>query len=65
MVNALSELQDLRKAKGLSTKELAREIGIANSAIWSYENGTKKIPKDHAERLAGYFDVAVETLLCV
>ena len=33
MVNAVSELQEFRKAIGLSAKELAREIGVAISAI--------------------------------
>lgn len=63
MVNALSGLQELRKAKGLSSKELARQIGVATSAIWAYENGTKKIPEDHANRLAEFFDVSTETLM--
>lgn len=63
MVNALSGLQELRKAKGLSSKELARQIGVATSAIWAYENGSKQIPEDHAERLAAFFDVPKETLL--
>lgn len=63
MVNALSELRELRKAKGLSSKELARQIGIATSAIWDYENGTKKISEDHADRLAEFFEVPTETLM--
>lgn len=63
MVNALGGLQELRKAKGLSSKELARQIGVATSAIWAYENGTKKISEDHANRLAEFFDVPAETLM--
>ncbi|OHX50566.1 hypothetical protein BB776_03965 [Planococcus salinarum] len=63
MVDAVSELQELRKAKGLSSKDLARTIGVATSAIWGYENGSKKISEDHAERLADFFDVPAETLL--
>lgn len=63
MVNAVRELQELRKAKGLSSKELAREIGVATSAIWAYESGRKKMSEDHAERLAEFFDVPAETLL--
>ncbi|WP_158241144.1 MULTISPECIES: helix-turn-helix domain-containing protein [Planomicrobium] len=63
MVNALSGLRDLRKAKGMSSKELAQQIGVATSAIWAYENGTKQISEDHAERLAAFFGVPMETLL--
>lgn len=63
MVNAVSELQELRKAKGLSSKELAREIGVATSAIWAYESGRKKMSEDHAERIAEFFDVLPEMLL--
>ena len=64
MVNAVSGLQELRKAKGLSSKELARQIGVATSAIWGYESGRKKMSEDHAERLAQFFDVPIEKLLC-
>lgn len=63
MVNALSGLRELRKAKGLSSKELAQQIGVATSAIWAYENGTKQISEDHAKRLADFFEVPAETLL--
>ncbi|MCM3609898.1 helix-turn-helix domain-containing protein [Planococcus sp. MERTA32b] len=63
MVNALSGLRELRKAKGLSSKELAQQVGVATSAIWAYENGTKQIPEDHAERLAAFFDIPAEKLL--
>ena len=63
MVNAMGGLQGLRKAKGLSSKELAQEVGVATSAIWAYESGAKKMSKQHAERLAQFFGVSIETLL--
>lgn len=63
MVNAITNLQELRKAKGLSSKELARHVGVATSAIWAYEGGTKKMSEEHAERLAEFFNVPVKTLL--
>lgn len=63
MVNAVSELQELRKAKGMSSKDLARTIGVATSAIWGYESGSKRISEDHAARLAAFFGVPAETLM--
>ncbi|HSJ37336.1 MAG TPA: helix-turn-helix transcriptional regulator [Planococcus sp. (in: firmicutes)] len=63
MVPVVSELQELRKSVGLSSKELARKIGVATSAIWAYESGKKKMSEDHAERLADFFNVPAEMLL--
>ncbi|WP_422124441.1 helix-turn-helix domain-containing protein [Planococcus sp. X10-3] len=63
MVNMIGDLQGLRKAKGLSSKELAQQVGVATSAIWGYESGAKKMSQEHAERLAQFFDVSPETLL--
>lgn len=63
MGNDVNALQDLRKAKGLSSKELAQQVGVATSAIWAYETGAKKISEQHAERLAHFFEVSTETLL--
>lgn len=62
MVNALSGLQELRKAKGMSSQELAREVGVAKSAIWAYESGKKEMSEEHAERLANFFGVPTETI---
>ncbi|MFD1032575.1 helix-turn-helix domain-containing protein [Metaplanococcus flavidus] len=63
MVNSISGLQGLREDKGLSSKELARQVGVATSAIWGFESGAKKMSEQHAERLAQFFDVPMETLL--
>ena len=63
MTDHVNALQDLRKAKGLSSKELAQPFGVATSAIWAYETGAKKMSEQHAERLAHFFDVSPEILL--
>lgn len=63
MKNDVNALQDLRKAKGLSSKELAQQIGVATSAIWAYETGAKKMSDQHAELLAHFFEVSPEILL--
>ncbi len=63
MVQAVSGLQELRKAKGISSQELAREVGVAKSAIWTYESGKKVIPEDHAERFAEFFGLPADVLL--
>lgn len=63
MVNAVSGLQEIRKAKGLSSQELARQVGVAKSAIWAYESGKKAISEEHAKRLADFFDIPEDELL--
>lgn len=62
MVQAVSGLQELRKAKGISSQELAREVGLAKSAIWAYESGKKAMSEDHAERFAEFFDLPKNAL---
>lgn len=48
-MNEFSEfVQRMRAASGLSTKELAKRIGVSKSTVSNYENG-HKIPEDTAE----------------
>lgn len=56
-------LKDLREAKGLSSEELAKNIGLAKSTVWAYENGKKQVSVEHLERLADYFEVSVDSML--
>ena len=39
----MSKLQDMRKAKGLSQAELAKEIGVGLQTIRSFEQGWRNI----------------------
>lgn len=61
MKNSLGEkLKALRGSK--SVAEVAREIGISQSALSMYENG-QRIPRDSIKiRLARYYKTSIESL---
>ncbi len=55
-------LKDLRKEKGLTQEQLAKEINFSLSIINKWENG-KKLPNYNALRiLADFFVVPMEVL---
>ena len=54
------KIKQLRKQKGLTTEELAKEIGTSPSAVCMYENG-QRIPRDEIKiRIATFFSSPVE-----
>lgn len=61
MKNSLGEkLKALRGSK--SVAEVAREVGISQSALSMYENG-QRIPRDSIKiRLARYYKTSIESL---
>ena len=62
-MSRLSErLTALRKGKGLSQHELAREIGLTRSAIGMYEIGKREPDLETMERFADYYGVDMNTL---
>lgn len=63
MDNLSKKIKQLREAKGISTEQLAEEIGFAKSTVWAYESGKKQVSVSHLTRLADYFDVSVDSLL--
>jgi transcriptional regulator with XRE-family HTH domain len=57
-----TNLQNLRTARGLSRKELAKAIGASESAVAMYEHG-ERIPRDEMKvRIARFFDQSIEFL---
>lgn len=55
-------LSELRRKKGLTQRELARDLHLGASIISMYENG-KRVPSlKVALKIAKYFDVCVEDL---
>ena len=60
----MNRIKKLRKAKGVTVKELAETLGIAQSMLTNYENGSST-PRDQSvwEKLAGYFGVSVSYLM--
>lgn len=57
-----SNLVWLRKKRGLSQEELARNLDISRSTLANYEQGTRFPDKDIEERIAKYFGVTLDTL---
>lgn len=55
-------LATLRKAKGLSQRELASDVMISPSAIAQYECGSRNPKLENALKIANYFNVPVENI---
>lgn len=56
-------LRELRKAKGMSMKELGKVLGCAESTISQYENGKREPSFETMLRAAEFFGVTVGYLL--
>lgn len=55
-------IKDHREAHGMSETEMAKRLGISQSAIAMYEGG-RRIPRDEIKiRIAMLFGVPVETI---
>ena len=59
----MNNLKILRKAKGLTQKEVADFIGISQNNYSYLENGKVKIDNGSLQKLADFFDVTVDYLL--
>ena len=60
----MNRIKELRQKKGDSVKKVADEVGLSQSMLSSYENGTRS-PRDEAtwDKLANYFGVSVSYLM--
>lgn len=56
-------LKELRKKKGISQKELAKVVGIDQSAVSKYERGVQLPELQIAMRISDYFDVTLDELI--
>lgn len=56
-------LRKLRKAKGISMKELGLKIGVAESTISQYETGKREPDFETLLKLSEFFDVSTDYLL--
>ena len=59
------ELRRLRKRAKLSQTELAEAINVSQSAVAGWENGARKPDLDMIARIADFFEVSIDELLCV
>ena len=56
-------LKDLRKRKGLTQKELAKELGVTYTAICYWETGKRFPRKELLDKLCAFFDCKIDDLL--
>ncbi len=56
-------LRDLRKEKGVSMKELAKEIEVTDAAVSNWENGINEPKLTYIVRLCLFFGVSADYLL--
>ncbi len=56
-------LSELRRAKGISQKKAASELGISPALLSHYENGIRECGLDFLLRLSEYYSVSCDYLL--
>lgn len=68
MLNRVMKMQlrirDLREDRDLNQKEIAEYLLCDQSLYSKYERGERPLPLEYADRLADYFGVSVDYLLC-
>lgn len=58
-----NRIRELRKAKGLTMKQLGEVVGLAESTISHYETGRRQLDNETLFRLGEFFGVTVGYLL--
>lgn len=58
-----ARLRQLRKEKGATGDDVAKFLGLTRPQYTAYESGTQSA-KRHADRLADYFAVSADYILC-
>ena len=56
-------LKEHRESAGLLQVEVARKLGVEQSAISYWENGKTRIAKKHRKKLAKLYGCSVEDLI--
>ena len=59
-----NRLRQLRKAKGYTQIRVQMETGIEQALLSKYENGERIPPTDTLVKLADFYGVSVDYLLC-
>ncbi len=59
-----TKLQELRDEKNLSQEILAKELGVTRQAYSRYERGERELGYNALIKLAKFFDVSIDYLLC-
>ena len=59
-----TRLKALRKEKGLTQVALQMKLGIEQALLSKFENGERVPPTDTLIRLADFYDVSIDYILC-
>ena len=59
-----NRLKQLRKQKGLTQLALQMKTGIEQALISKYENGERVPPTETLLRLADFYNVSIDYILC-
>jgi len=57
-------IREIRKKCGLTMKELGSRVGVSESTISQYETGKRQPDYETLLKIADYFNVSVDYLLC-
>ena len=63
MIDFGEKLKELRIEQGLTQKQLAEQIGSAQSAIYYWESNKQEPTKKKKKKLCQYFNVSADYLL--
>ena len=63
-VNYQKRLRDLREDHDKTQAEIARVLGTSQTMYARYERGASELPIRHLLRLAEYYNVSTDYLLC-
>lgn len=62
MATLADRLKELRREKGLNQKDLAKLLGVTESAYGYYEQGRREPSNEAQEKLANVFDCSIDYL---
>ena len=57
------KLEELRKSKGITQKDLAKDLGVSRTTIGYYESGERLPDIETAVKIADYFDITCDELI--
>ncbi len=58
------KLQELRKSRGLTQEELAKELFVSRTAVSKWESGRGYPNIESLKEISRYFSVSIDELIC-
>ena len=63
-MNINNKIKEIRRERGITQAELAKQIGIARNTLSYWENGKSDVDTANLKKIAAYFQVSTDFLLC-